>query len=488
MKRTLILNLSILLIVNLVIKPIYLFGIDRNVQLQLGTENYGIYFHLLNFTLILQVINDFGLQNFTVRHLSQNRAVFGEYFQKIGFIKLIFSFIYILAVILIFNLASYDSNLFIFTLHLTFNQIIISGISYFRSTLAGIGDYKSDSILSGLDRSLLIIMLGAVLLNPEWRSSLSISMFIGFQTISLLISFGIAYAILKIKNIHFSFHVYSWAEIRPILLFCFPFTLIYLFNILYQKIDNILIEKLLTNGHYENGVYAASMRLFEAGSMVSLSFGSLLLGMFAYLTIKKSELKALFELSVTILLIISLMLSASVSFYSDEVNQLLYYKNDPYWNNILMFTMIAFLPASINYIFGAYFQGINKEVFLLKLYGFAAIINIGINLILIPMFQILGAALANLITQFFLLSTQLILVHRDLRLSSVQLINWLLITVIFVLVFGIFKYFVSFHYMINIALSIFCGVILLLVFRLVPVAEILQFMKNKLNRNEHREA
>jgi O-antigen/teichoic acid export membrane protein len=72
MNREFVLNVLFVLFINVLIKPIFIFGIDRTVQNTVGAETYGLYFALLNLTYLFQIINDFGIQNFNSRNLSQH--------------------------------------------------------------------------------------------------------------------------------------------------------------------------------------------------------------------------------------------------------------------------------------------------------------------------------------------------------------------------------------------------------------------------------
>jgi hypothetical protein len=64
MNREFLINTLFLVVINVIIKPFYIFGIDRAVQNRVGEVNYGIYFALFSFTFLFQIINDFGIQNF----------------------------------------------------------------------------------------------------------------------------------------------------------------------------------------------------------------------------------------------------------------------------------------------------------------------------------------------------------------------------------------------------------------------------------------
>ncbi|NRA49561.1 MAG: oligosaccharide flippase family protein [Phaeodactylibacter sp.] len=87
MKREFLINIIFLLTANLLIKPFYLFGIDRTVQNTVEGDGYGLYFTLFNFTFIFQIVNDFGIQNFNNRNIAQHRHLIDKYFPNILVLK-----------------------------------------------------------------------------------------------------------------------------------------------------------------------------------------------------------------------------------------------------------------------------------------------------------------------------------------------------------------------------------------------------------------
>ena len=52
-------HLILMVLLNLLVKPIAIFGIDAQVQNVVGAEEYGIYFSLLNFTYLFNIFLDF---------------------------------------------------------------------------------------------------------------------------------------------------------------------------------------------------------------------------------------------------------------------------------------------------------------------------------------------------------------------------------------------------------------------------------------------
>ena len=153
-----------------------------------------------------------------------------------------------------------------------------------------------------------------------------------------------------------------------------------------------MLEKLLDDGAEKAGIYAASLRLYEAMSMISLAFGGLLLAMFSRLYQDRKKLSGLYQLSFKWLIVGTLCIAVPAYMYSPQIMELLYHTTDPLWARCFSWVMIAFIPASLNYIHGAFFQAMHREWPLIYFYGFAALLSIFVNLYVIPKWDVVGAA------------------------------------------------------------------------------------------------
>ncbi|HMR44931.1 MAG TPA: oligosaccharide flippase family protein, partial [Saprospiraceae bacterium] len=136
MQREFSINILFLIGINLLIKPFFIFGIDRVVQNVVGTETYGVYFALLNFTYLLQIINDFGIQNFNNREIARHNQLIHKYFPNILALKGLLSLVFLLAVFLTGWLAGYSAAYFHLLFFLALNQIFISLIFFVRSNIS----------------------------------------------------------------------------------------------------------------------------------------------------------------------------------------------------------------------------------------------------------------------------------------------------------------------------------------------------------------
>ena len=93
--KTAILRPVLLLIgLNVIIKPLWIVGIDRQVQLLEGPEVYGRFFALFQLSLMFHVILDAGIQTFLSQQKGKNTALSSDFIHRLGITKIILSFIY----------------------------------------------------------------------------------------------------------------------------------------------------------------------------------------------------------------------------------------------------------------------------------------------------------------------------------------------------------------------------------------------------------
>src|SRR6266581_4341587 len=94
MRRKFATNLLFLFAANLLVKPYWIFGIDRVVQNRVGPEVYGTYFAVFNYSFLLSIILDFGINNFNNRAVTRHPQRAGEYVLNLLLLKGILAIIY----------------------------------------------------------------------------------------------------------------------------------------------------------------------------------------------------------------------------------------------------------------------------------------------------------------------------------------------------------------------------------------------------------
>ena len=128
MQKKFITNLILLLSLNLLVKPFWILGIDRTVQNIVGSENYGFYFAIFNFSFLFNILLDLGITNFNNRNIAQNNHLLNKYFSSIVILKLILGLVFIFIAFAVALIIGYDGEQLKFLGFLAFNQFLISFI------------------------------------------------------------------------------------------------------------------------------------------------------------------------------------------------------------------------------------------------------------------------------------------------------------------------------------------------------------------------
>jgi len=94
MQRVFFHNLAILIALNILIKPIWILGIDRTVQNTVGPAAYGLYFALFNLSFLTQIFLDLGISSFNNKYFAQYQHELKTYFSRIFTIKILLAAFY----------------------------------------------------------------------------------------------------------------------------------------------------------------------------------------------------------------------------------------------------------------------------------------------------------------------------------------------------------------------------------------------------------
>ncbi len=395
MNRDFLLNLAFLIGINLLIKPLYILGIDVTVQNVVG-ENYGLYFALLNFTYLMQIVGDLGIQQFNNRRIAQDSSALKSLFPSLFAAKLFLVIPYLLVAIIFTITLGYLSEWKLLGLILI-NQSLVSFALFMRSNISGLGMYRWDSILSVLDKLFMIVVCGIFLFVPSLKGSFTIFSFVFIQFFSFLFVILIAGYLLRKHRIFSSFSI-NRSQLVDLVKKSLPFGLAVFLMTLYTRVDAVMIERLLPDGVYESSVYAAGYRLLDAANMLAFLFPPLLLPMFSKLQKQKKALGSLLQLSFSWMWVIIVLVTICGYLYRQQVMDLLYTGADTYWGNVFGILICNFIWMGLIYVFGTFVTASGKMRTANLIYFSCIVLNISLNWYLIPIYKAWGAAITTLFT------------------------------------------------------------------------------------------
>nr|WP_319270973.1 oligosaccharide flippase family protein [uncultured Draconibacterium sp.] len=410
MKRKFVTNLILLLFLNLLIKPFWLFGIDRTVQNTVGDESFGMYFALFNFSMLLNILLDVGITNFNNRNIAQHNFLLPKHLSNIVGLKFVLAIVYAVFSLIIAAIIGYSKIQFHLLFFLILNQFLISFTLYLRSNISALHLFRTDSVISVLDRSFMIAICSLLLFTNVIPIQFTIEWFIYAQTISYALTTLITFAIVLKESgsikIRFNFSFF-WVFLRK----SYPYALLILLMSFYNRIDSVMLERLLPDpvGKEQAGIYAKAFRLLDAVSMFGVLFAGLLLPIFAKMIKQKEKVGSMVKLSYTLLIVPAIIIAVSSLFYNKEIMGVLYTSNIEHSSGILGILMTGFIGIATTYIFGTLLtaNGSMKQLNIMAFCGM--VLNVLLNLLLIPRYMAFGSAFASLSTQLFAGFTQLIL-------------------------------------------------------------------------------
>lgn len=421
------------------------------MQDTLGSEKYGLYFGLFNFAYILYILTDLGIQNYSSKTIAQNNSLLIDYLPNILGIKIILSAIYLTIGIVFAFIAGYDLNSIQLFALIAINLIILSFILYLRTNISAMGKYRWDSIISVIDKVILIIVL-SIFLFTSLKQTFTIYNYIFAQTFAFIVVLTIVLTI-NFRMINKISIRFSMTFAKKLLKLSLPFSLVFLLMTLYMKMDGFMLERMLKTP-VQAGIYAAAFRLYEGFNNIGYLFAVLLLPMFASLLKSKEKLKNLIHTGHNIMFVISLTATIIVFLYSSEIMQFLYpqtYTQEH--TTLLKILMISFFAISLTYIYGTLLTAAGKIAIFNKIVLAGVIVNLVLNMILIPRQGAIGAAIATVFTQYLVLSGQYIasLKYFDTGFE----INLFLRRIVFFLIIALVVILIRYYLPINWILAIF---------------------------------
>jgi O-antigen/teichoic acid export membrane protein len=404
-------NLLLLIGINLLIKPFYLLVIEAQVQERTGPSNFGIYFALLNISYILNILPDLGITNWNNRHIAQLGQVFRNDLLHLLRLRAILAAVY-LAVCLVFALTlHYNNQEITILLVLAINQILATGILFMRSYLSGLHAFGADRIISVCDRLLLIALLGAALILTPENEEFPIEYLVLSQTWAYLITLLLSFVLVWKRRTNNEIKEYYTS--KSILSASIPFAALIILSMMSGRVDAVMLERM--SGSFEAGIYAMTYRLGDMLNMISYLFAVLLLPIFSRMLSKNENVEPVFKTAFKLLLTGCVWLTFVCAFHAEWILEKLYNSHIAEASLVLPWTVAAAALFSLQYTTGTLLTAAGKMKAMIIIAAFALVLNIALNLFLIPIAAAEGAAQAAFFTQLFVFSIQVISTQRHFR-------------------------------------------------------------------------
>jgi len=399
-------GLSWLIALNLLVKPIWIFFIDRQIQNVVGYEEYGKYFAVLNLSYVLFFLSDAGLSNMLNQKLANNITINVKQLLQIKFILLLCYFILFCFI----GWLTHISNLSLL-LYVILIQIMTSLVIFLRNIITANQLFTTDAWLSVIDKFLMTVFCGSLLYTSLF-GSISLIRFLQIQTACT--GFAVvmcALVIIRKKIITPGVNENVDAIVKQI----FPFAIIILLMSVHYRFDGFLLER--TNSAFQAGIYASAYRLLDASNMIGYLCASFLLPFVArHLNDKKLIEEATLN-TRHFLLFCAITISSFAIVFAPWIETVLYHSNSKYNSLVIQLCMAAFPGYCLVHVYGAVLTASSKFKQLISILILSVILNIVLNFILIPSYGAVGCCFAALVSQYFCGITAYIVGTNKLKIA-----------------------------------------------------------------------
>jgi O-antigen/teichoic acid export membrane protein len=340
-----------------------------------------------------------------------------KYFPAFLLTKALLSLFYALVLLCVGWITDYLQEYPGILLGMTLCQVLNSMLMYLRSNLAGLGLYWIDSLVSVLDRLVVILVLGL----PLWwgyfpAGHFDLQLFVNVQLLGFATGTIVALVIVLYHAGRLRFSL-NKLRMLAIVKAGIPYALSFILMNMYTRLDAPLMERLLPDGREQTNLYASAFRLLEASNVIGYLFAGLLLPMYARLLKAGQAVAPLAHLGIQIIWSGAISLVACTIVFRENIMMALYSTGSSYSGNILGWVIVSFIPVSGVYIFSSLLTAQGSLRALNRVYVWGVLLNLGLNLYLIPRHKALGAAMANCITQLLIFGAQLYLCKRTLQVG-----------------------------------------------------------------------
>lgn len=480
LNKTLISGLFWVLLANLLVKPLWLLGIEVGVQNAVGTEMYGFYIGIFNLTYIFNILLDLGVTNYNTRNIAQYPHLISKHLSGILSIKLLLLALYALVTFSVGALLGYDTQQFHLLAILSFNQFLSSMILYLRSNFEGLLLFKWDSLLSVMDRVLMIAICGAMLWSPT-SGGMTIFKFAYAQTAAYLITVVLALWVLVrktgLRKLHWN-KPFTLAILKKSL----PFALLVLLMASYNRLDPVLLQLFSPDGagDYNAGVYAGAFRLLDALTMIAYLVSVPLLPIFSKMTkndTAKGELGETVRMMFSMMMVFAVTASCALASMDKDLMTLFYDSNEADYAAVFRIVIFCIIPISTTYVFGTLLTAAGR-LKSLNIFALASlIVNILVNIILIPGLGAEGSAFAALTAQVFMAVAQVLAAVKIFKLKPSM--GYILKLVCFTLtIIGCTLLTPHLRWWLALPVVTIIALVLAIVLRLIDLNSIIRIIKN----------
>lgn len=362
----------------------------------LGPVDLGLYDPVKSLIPILLILIDFSLSVVLVREIARKPEKVEKYLSNVLGIKIVFALAILLAMGLFTNFSNF-SDLVKSILYLDGVVVVLDTFTLtFFAVFRGLQNMKYESLgMIGTQLVTIIFGVTGLLLGFDLRV-----LFIAVACGSFF-NFVFSFIMLRLKlKIRVRF-AWDMDTIKTFLKIALPFAIAAIFVKIYTYTDRFMLLKLA--GQRFVGWYITAHKLTYALEFIPSAFAASIFPAFSsFFLSSREDLIKTFDRAMKYLIIIAVPISFGIFVLADLI--IISLAGDAYETSILPLRILiaGLIVIFLNFPVGAFLNACNMQIKNTINMGITVVVNIILNIILIPKYTFNGAAIAALVSGFVL--------------------------------------------------------------------------------------
>jgi len=366
----------------------------------LGPANFGILTFALAFTGIFGVFGDLGLRPLTIREVARDKSLAPKYLANVTLMKMILLAITFGLIALTINLMGYPQKTVTVVYLIALSVIFQAFTQMFYSIFQAFERMEYQAVGRLLNAAL--ILAGAIFVIKHNLDIVSFAslyvaggiMLLGYSSAVMKLKFSNPALVLPAKAIEF-----DWNFWKPVIKQALPFGLTTMFIMIYYYIDTVMLS--LMKGSEVVGWYNAAYRLTLLPLFITAVFSSAIFPVMAQFSISsRNTLEFTYQKYFKYMILLSIPIGVGITLLSDRFIMLVF--GGEYAPSIIALQILVWSSVFIfmNGVFGRLIESLNKQILGTKVAVIGAVLNVILNLLLIPQYGYIAASATTVVTEF----------------------------------------------------------------------------------------
>lgn len=447
-------NTSVLFIANFASYVLTFFASMYTAR-YLGANGLGILSTAIALSGIFAVFTDLGLSTLIIREVSRDKTLKDKYLGNTFIIRTIVAFLTFGLIVIFAHISNYppETRNIIYIISIPIIITVFPGIFTSIFQAYELMEYQAISLI--LNSTLFFA--GTIFLIFKGSGIQEFALLYIFTAI-IILAYSLVMYIWKFSLPKIDIDLNLW---KPMLKNALPLSFTLIFSAIAFKVDTVILS--LLKNSVAVGYYTAPYALMQALLFIPAAFTAAIFPILSKFHVSsKSSVEITYEKSFKYLSMLGLPIAVGTTLLANPII-LLIYKEGFTQSIIALKILIWTIPfIFMTFMFGTLLAAINKQNLTAKILFILMFFNIVLNLIFIPVFNYIGAAVVTVITEILGFIIEFYYISK--LICKIKLHKYILKPAIASAIMGLFIYYTQMNLFITIMIAtiLYFGLLIIL--------------------------